>query len=149
MRTLEFRPIPLPLSPSLPLSRQLESQGLLEATFVPVDPSTGAVTAASVLAAVRPDTALVSVMMANNETGVVNPVHEIGELIRERNLKGESGGEGSRHRYSRGKRILGERGNSILWSCKDSSAHGPPNVNSTENIYWSRSLKESVCNLIR
>jgi cysteine desulfurase len=34
--------------------------------------------------ALRPDTALVSVMLANNETGVLFPVNEIGRLVRER-----------------------------------------------------------------
>lgn len=33
--------------------------------------------------ALRPDTALVSVMLANNETGVVQPVAEIADLVRE------------------------------------------------------------------
>lgn len=32
--------------------------------------------------AIRPDTALVSIMWANNETGVVFPTHEIAELVR-------------------------------------------------------------------
>jgi cysteine desulfurase len=34
-------------------------------------------------AALRPDTALVSVMLANNETGVLFPVEEIGRIVRE------------------------------------------------------------------
>jgi cysteine desulfurase len=33
---------------------------------------------------IQPDTALVSVMLANNETGVVNPIADIGQLCRER-----------------------------------------------------------------
>jgi cysteine desulfurase len=33
-------------------------------------------------AALRPDTAVVSVMLANNETGVLFPVEEIGEIVR-------------------------------------------------------------------
>ena len=37
------------------------------------------------LAAVRPDTALVSVMMVNNETGCVFPVAEIAKQLRQRN----------------------------------------------------------------
>ncbi|MGH9466116.1 MAG: cysteine desulfurase family protein [Terriglobales bacterium] len=43
----------------------------------------GRVSAADVAAALRPDTALISVMMANNETGVLQPVAEIGALARE------------------------------------------------------------------
>ena len=35
-------------------------------------------------AALRPDTALVSVMLANNETGVLFPIEEIGQIVRER-----------------------------------------------------------------
>lgn len=35
-------------------------------------------------AALRPDTALVSVMLANNETGVLFPIDEIGRIVRER-----------------------------------------------------------------
>lgn len=34
-------------------------------------------------AAIRPDTALVSIMSVNNETGVIQPMKEIGTLIRE------------------------------------------------------------------
>ncbi len=34
-------------------------------------------------AALRPDTAIVSVMLANNETGVLFPIEEIGQLVRE------------------------------------------------------------------
>ncbi len=34
--------------------------------------------------ALRPDTALVTVMLANNETGVLFPVNEIGRIVRER-----------------------------------------------------------------
>lgn len=36
--------------------------------------------------AIRPDTALVSVMYANNEIGVIQPVSEIGRICRERNV---------------------------------------------------------------
>jgi len=42
----------------------------------------GRVDPAAVKAALRPDTVLVSVMHANNETGVVNPVEEIGAITR-------------------------------------------------------------------
>src|ERR1043166_6148479 len=35
-------------------------------------------------AALRPDTALVSIMLANNETGVLFPIDEIGRIVRER-----------------------------------------------------------------
>ena len=53
----------------------LVAQGF-EATILPVD-SGGRVNAQDVLAAVRDDTLLVSVMHVNNETGVVQPIDDI------------------------------------------------------------------------
>ncbi len=46
----------------------------------------GAVRAQDILDAVRDDTGLVSVMYANNETGVIQPVKEIGEKLWERGI---------------------------------------------------------------
>jgi len=46
----------------------------------------GVVSAESVAAAIRPDTALVSVMAANNETGVAQPVAEIGAVCATRGV---------------------------------------------------------------
>jgi cysteine desulfurase len=47
-----------------------------------VNPDTnGAVSAAKVASALRPDTLLVSVMQVNNETGVIQPLGEIAKLI--------------------------------------------------------------------
>ncbi|XP_059711157.1 selenocysteine lyase isoform X4 [Haemorhous mexicanus] len=54
----------------LPLE-QLEKEGLAEATFVPVSPRSGQAEVDDVLAAIQPNTCLVSVMLANNETGVI------------------------------------------------------------------------------
>lgn len=51
-----------------------------EATII-APKTDGRVTAADVLAAVRPDTLLVSVMHANNETGALQPVAEIGAAL--------------------------------------------------------------------
>ena len=56
-----------------------------EVTHVPVTPD-GFVTVESVAAALRPDTILVSVMAANNETGAIQPVAEIGKLCRDRGV---------------------------------------------------------------
>ena len=56
--------------------RVLESRGW-GVTRVPVDQN-GAIDARAIESAIRPDTALVSVMHANNETGVIQPVAEIG-----------------------------------------------------------------------
>ncbi len=52
-----------------------------EVTCLPVD-TDGHVTVESVDAAIRPDTILVSIMAANNETGAIQPVSRIGELCR-------------------------------------------------------------------
>ncbi|WP_230986793.1 cysteine desulfurase family protein [Cohnella fermenti] len=60
-------------------AKQLERFGI-ETTFLPVD-SSGRVSVRDVEAAIRPNTALVSVMHVNNETGVVQPVEEIAVLL--------------------------------------------------------------------
>ncbi len=39
-----------------------------------------------ILSKIRPDTLLVSLMHANNETGVIQPVKELGEQLREKNI---------------------------------------------------------------
>jgi cysteine desulfurase len=52
-----------------------------EVTYLPVD-RFGLVDAAAVEAAIRPDTALISVMMANNEAGTIQPIAEIGAVAR-------------------------------------------------------------------
>lgn len=44
---------------------------------------TGQITAQQVAEALRPDTILVSLMLANNETGHLNPIKEIGSLLAE------------------------------------------------------------------
>jgi cysteine desulfurase len=56
-----------------------------EVTYVPVD-SSGLVDAAAVRAAIRPDTALISVMYANNEVGAIEPIAEIGAIAREHGI---------------------------------------------------------------
>lgn len=56
-----------------------------EITLIPVDES-GVVKTADIAAAIREDTALVSVMYANNEIGTIQPVAEIGALCRERGV---------------------------------------------------------------
>ncbi|MCL7453037.1 MAG: cysteine desulfurase NifS [Anaerolineae bacterium] len=52
-----------------------------EATYVPVD-RYGWVDPADVLEAIRPETALISIMYANNEVGTIEPIAEIGEIAR-------------------------------------------------------------------
>jgi cysteine desulfurase len=61
--------------------RHLESMGC-EVTYVGVD-SRGVIDPQEVRRALRPKTKLISVMMANNETGVLQPVEEIGRVARE------------------------------------------------------------------
>jgi len=54
----------------------------VETTFVAPQPS-GLVDVEDLRRAVRPETRLISVMLANNETGVLMPVEEIGKLAKE------------------------------------------------------------------
>jgi cysteine desulfurase len=61
--------------------KHLESQGC-EVTYVPVD-GRGLVDPEDVRRALRPETKLVAIMMANNETGVLQPVEEIGRVAGE------------------------------------------------------------------
>ena len=62
----------------------LEKRGF-EITLLPVYEN-GIVRVEDVAAAIRPDTALVSVMFANNEIGTIQPIAEIGALCRERKV---------------------------------------------------------------
>ncbi|MGB7189451.1 MAG: cysteine desulfurase family protein [Acidobacteriaceae bacterium] len=54
----------------------------LEVTFLPVS-ADGRIDPAEVRRALRPNTKLISVMAANNETGVIQPVEEIGRIAQE------------------------------------------------------------------
>ena len=56
-----------------------------DVTHVPVDRQ-GIVDPAAVAAAIRPDTALISIMLANNEVGTIQPIAEIGAIARERGV---------------------------------------------------------------
>ena len=64
--------------------RWLEKQGF-RVTYLPVD-SSGTVSPESVREAIGPETILVSVMTANNEIGTIQPVSQIGEICREKNI---------------------------------------------------------------
>jgi cysteine desulfurase len=55
----------------------------VEVSYVPPDED-GIVSVEAVVRAVRPDTGLVSVMLANNEVGTLQPVAEIARALRER-----------------------------------------------------------------
>jgi cysteine desulfurase len=64
--------------------RELEREGF-EATYL--DPQqNGLIDLEKFKAAIRPDTIVVSVMMVNNEIGVIQPIAEIGEILRARGV---------------------------------------------------------------
>ena len=64
--------------------RELERQGF-DATYLEPQPN-GLITIEQLKAALRPDTILVSVMLVNNEIGVIQPIAEIGALCREKGI---------------------------------------------------------------
>jgi len=64
--------------------RELERLGF-EATYLDVQEN-GLLDLEVLKAAIRPDTILVSVMMVNNEIGVVQPIAEIGEICRDKGI---------------------------------------------------------------
>jgi cysteine desulfurase len=66
-------------------ARDLQEHFGVEVTYVPVD-ERGIVDPVAVAAAIRPDTFLVSVMLANNEIGTIQPIAEIARLTRERGV---------------------------------------------------------------
>lgn len=64
--------------------RELERQGF-EATYLDPEPD-GLVDLAKFKAAIRPDTVLASVMLVNNEIGVIQDITAIGNICRENNV---------------------------------------------------------------
>jgi cysteine desulfurase len=60
--------------------RKLGEEGF-DITYLPVQ-TNGLVDLQELEAAVRPDTSLVSIMTVNNETGVIQPIKEIGTMLR-------------------------------------------------------------------
>ena len=60
--------------------RKLSEEGF-EITYLPVG-TNGVISLDALEAAIRPDTSLVSIMTVNNETGVIQPMKEIGHLLR-------------------------------------------------------------------
>ncbi len=65
--------------------KKLEKEGFT-VTLLPVEPGTGLVTPEQVAAAITDATCLVSVMLANNEIGTIEPVKEIAALCREKKI---------------------------------------------------------------
>jgi len=68
----------------LDTARSLERTGF-DVTYLPVDDE-GLPNPDDLAAAIGPDTFLVSVMLANNETGAILPVREMAEIARERGV---------------------------------------------------------------
>jgi cysteine desulfurase len=62
----------------LQAAKRMEQDGVTT-TFVAPQPS-GLIDPTNILRAIRPETRLISVMLANNETGVLQPVEEIGKI---------------------------------------------------------------------
>ncbi len=66
-------------------SEQLAELFGVDVTLAPVD-STGCVNPDDIGRAIRPETALISVMYANNEVGTVQPIPEIGKIARTKGI---------------------------------------------------------------
>ncbi len=62
----------------------LEQKGF-EITYLPVD-QYGRVSTEDLLAAIRPQTILVSVMLANNEIGTINPIAALGKICKDKGI---------------------------------------------------------------
>ncbi|RPI78238.1 MAG: cysteine desulfurase, partial [Chloroflexi bacterium] len=62
-------------------AQQLEREGYA-VTYLPVN-SMGLVDPGTVREAIRPETALISIMMVNNEMGAIEPIEQIGRIARE------------------------------------------------------------------
>ncbi|KAL2531714.1 Cysteine desulfurase [Abeliophyllum distichum] len=64
--------------------RHLQQEGF-DVTYLPVNPD-GLVDLEKLRESIRPDTGLISVMMVNNEIGVIQPMEEIGKICKEFNV---------------------------------------------------------------
>lgn len=69
-------------------AKKLEDQNMAEITYIGVGKD-GVVRPKDIESAIRPNTALVSVMYVNNEIGTVQPIREIGKLIARINKRRE------------------------------------------------------------
>jgi len=69
---------------TLDTMRELERQGF-ECTYLDVEPD-GILDVRKFEAALRPDTVVASIMMVNNEIGVIQPIAELGEICRQRGI---------------------------------------------------------------
>lgn len=133
--------------------RALEAEGY-SLTVLPVD-SDGRVCPETLRQAIRPDTVLISIMYANNETGTVQPVQELGAIAREHDIvfhvdAVQAFGYLPVHPIEDGidlltvcsHKIYGPKGMGALYICKGiqlaSEAHGGPQEHrlraGTENV---------------
>lgn len=67
--------------------RALQRRGY-DVTYLPVT-SEGLVRIEDVISAIRPDTILITIMLANNEIGTIQPIREIGEYLQQRRPDGK------------------------------------------------------------
>ncbi|XP_023577824.1 selenocysteine lyase isoform X2 [Octodon degus] len=92
----------------LPLEHLVEEQ-VAEVTFVPVSTTSGQAEADDILAAVRPSTCLVTIMLANNETGVVMPVSEISQRLKALNQRRVASGLPCVFMHTDAAQVLGKK----------------------------------------
>ena len=69
----------------LDTAKALEAKGKATVTYLPVDKH-GMVNPEDVRKAITDKTVLISIMLANNEIGTINPVKEIGKLAKEKSI---------------------------------------------------------------
>lgn len=69
----------------LDTAKSLEAKGLATITYLPVDKQ-GMVNPQDVRNAITDKTILISVMLANNEIGTINPISEIGKIAKEKGV---------------------------------------------------------------
>ncbi|KAK5975350.1 Selenocysteine lyase [Trichostrongylus colubriformis] len=67
--------------------RHLRDAGSIELSLLPVDPSNGQIVLTEVEKLVSPSTCLVTVMLANNETGVLQPIADLSDAVRRASKK--------------------------------------------------------------
>ena len=65
--------------------KEYEKKGLLSVSFLPVD-KYGTISTNDVKKAINKNTALITIMAANNEIGTIQPINEIGEIAKENNI---------------------------------------------------------------
>lgn len=85
LRQLHIISTPIEHASILEPLAHLKSRGVV-VTYLRVD-SRGVVSPADVIAAIRPETALITIALANSETGVIQPLKAIGRLLRKYNEK--------------------------------------------------------------